>query len=259
MARALHTVIAASFGETTTEPFTEQDNPRDAVLACAAQAAVAVTRGEEDLARDIYKQHLARWPVDIKLAERHLRRFLTLGYVLSDELRERWDTTDLGPSHRRARAAGRVFLQARQGDLRTELPEEHALCFLPLPWSVKLAVRQAAVGRTKLGTWLADRVGASAHRQFRELARDPGLAAGAAKLLATVPAPPEHPIGIEVIGPNLMLGCNGSENLVQISQTGTVQRMFTTPALRTEDLECDRSTFANAATPISTAVPSTTR
>lgn len=201
VARALHTVIAASFGETTTEPFAEQDNPRDAVLACAAHAAVAVTRGEEDLARDIYKQHLARWPVDIKLAERHLRRFLTLGYVLSDELRERWDSTDLGPSHRRARAAGRAFLQARQGDLRTALPEEHALCFLPLPWSVELAVRHAAAGRTALGTWLADRVGTSAHRQFRELARDPGLAAGAAKLLATVPAPPEHPIGIEVIGP----------------------------------------------------------
>lgn len=86
MARALHTVIAASFGETTTVPFTEQGNPRDAVLACATQAALAVTRAEEDLARDIYMQHLARWPVDIELAERHLRRFLTspLSYFSDD-------------------------------------------------------------------------------------------------------------------------------------------------------------------------------
>lgn len=122
VARAFHAVIAASFGEITTEPSAEQDNPRDAVLTCAAQAAAAVTRGDEELARDIYKQHLARWPVDVKVAERHLRRFLTLGYVLSDELRERWDSTDLGPSHRRARAAGRAFLQARQGDLRADLP-----------------------------------------------------------------------------------------------------------------------------------------
>ncbi|MFJ8959469.1 hypothetical protein ACIRG5_08750 [Lentzea sp. NPDC102401] len=201
VARAFHAVIAASFGEITAELPAEQDNPRDAVLTCAAQAAAAVTRGDEELARDIYKQHLARWPVDVKVAERHLRRFLTLGYVLSDELRERWDSTDLGPSHRRARAAGRAFLQARQGDLRTDLPVEHALCFLPLPWSAELAARQAARGRTALGTWLADRVGPAAHRQFRELARDPGLAAGALKLLATVPAPPDHPIGIEVIGP----------------------------------------------------------
>lgn len=201
VARAIHAVIAASFGESGPELPAEQDNPRDAVLACAAQAAAAVTRGEEDLARDLYQQHLDRWPLEITLAERHLRRFLTLGYVLSDELRERWDSTDLGPSHRKARAAGRVFLDARNGDLRKDLPAAHALCFLPLPWSAELAARQAAAGSTHLGTWLADRVGAAVHRQFRELARDPDLAAGAARLLATVPAPPDHPIGIEVIGP----------------------------------------------------------
>lgn len=201
VARALHTVIAASFGETTTELPAEQDNPRDAVLACASRAAVAVTRGEEDLARDLYKRHLVRWPLEVEVAERHLRRFLTLGYVLSEELRERWDDTDLGPSHRRARAAGRAFLQARRGDLRADLDEEHALCFLPLPWSVELAARLAAVGRTKLGAWLADRVGPAVHRQFRALTRDPELAVGATRLLATVPAPPDHPIGIEVLGP----------------------------------------------------------
>ncbi|MFS8098674.1 hypothetical protein LFM09_16200 [Lentzea alba] len=201
VARALHTVIAASFGEATTELPAGQDNARDAVLACASQAAVAVTRGEEDLARDIYKQHLARWPADNKVAERHLRRFLTLGYVLSDELRERWDSTDLGPSHRRARAAGRAFVQARQGDLSEDVPAEHALCFLPLPWSVELAVRLAATGKTKLGGWLADRVGTAVHRLFRDFTRDPELAAGATRLLAAVPTPPDHPIGIEVIGP----------------------------------------------------------
>ncbi|RDI22175.1 hypothetical protein [Lentzea flaviverrucosa] len=201
VARAVHAVVAASFGESAAELTAEQDNPRDAVLACAAQAATAVTRGEEDLARDLYKRHLDRWPLEIKLAERHLRRFLTLGYVLNDELRELWDGTELGPSHRKARAAGRAFIAARNGDPRKELPEAHALCFLPLPWSAELAARQAAAGSTRLGTWLADRVGPAAHRQFRELTRDPDLAAGAAKLLATVPAPPDHPIGIEVIGP----------------------------------------------------------
>lgn len=214
VARALHTVIAASFGDITTElpcgDPAEKDNPRDAVLACAAQAAVAVTRGEEEAARDVYKQHLARWPADIKVAERHLRRFLTLGYVLSDELRDRWDNTDLGPSHRRARAAARAFVRARNGDLRTELPEAHALCFLPLPWSVELAARLAATGKTKLGSWLADRVGTAVHRHFRELTRDPELAAGATRLLATVPTPPDHPIGIEVLGP-MRITRNGVE------------------------------------------------
>lgn len=200
VARALHTVIAASFGEVTTGLPAEQDNPRDAVLACASHAAVAVVSGEEELARDVYKQHLVRWPADIKVAERHLRRFLTLGYVLSDELRERWDSADLGPSHRKARAAGRAFVQARRGVLPACLPEEHAFCFLPLPWSVELAVRLAAAGRTALGTWLADRVGPAVHHRFRELARDPDLAAGATRLLATVPTPPAHPVGVEVLG-----------------------------------------------------------
>ncbi|MEV6717109.1 hypothetical protein AB0M48_34345 [Lentzea sp. NPDC051208] len=203
VARAFHAVIAASSGNTTTElpcgDPAEKDNPRDAVLACAAQAAVAVARGDEELARDAYKRHLAKWPADIKVAERHLRRFLTLGYVLSDELRERWDNTDLGPSHQKARAAGRAFVRARQGDLSSDLSEAHALCFLPLPWSVELAVRLAATGRTKLGAWLSDH--AAVHRKLRDLARDPDLAAGAAKLLATVPTPPDHPIGIEVLGP----------------------------------------------------------
>ncbi|WP_329793126.1 hypothetical protein V1227_14725 [Lentzea sp. DG1S-22] len=44
MARALHTVIAASFGEITSELREEQDNPRDAVPACASRAATAATR-----------------------------------------------------------------------------------------------------------------------------------------------------------------------------------------------------------------------
>ncbi|MET9230719.1 hypothetical protein [Lentzea sp. NPDC003310] len=233
VAGAVRAVVAASFGETGPDLPAEHDNPRDAVLACAAQAAGAVTRGEEDLARDLYKRHLDRWPLEIRLAERHLRRFLTLGYVLSDELRERWDDTDLGPSHRKARAAGRAFLAARNGDPRKDLPDAHALCFLPLPWSVELAARQAAAGSTRLGTWLADRVGAAAHRQFRELTRDPDLVAGAARLLAAVPAPPDHPIGIEVIGP-MRVTRNGVAAEAPELRRARVRQLLGLLVLRTE-------------------------
>lgn len=135
------------------------DNPRDAVLACASQAAIAVARGDESAAGRAYSCCLARWPLRVRFAERHLRRFLALGYVLSDPLRAHWDGVELGPSHQAARAAARALRQAREGDLTAarKLPPAHALCFLPLPWSVELAARLAAAGHPEgrtLGGWL---------------------------------------------------------------------------------------------------------
>jgi LuxR family transcriptional regulator, maltose regulon positive regulatory protein len=214
VATALAAVMAASCGEAAPFPSlpcgdpAEYDNPRDAVLACAAQAAVAVTRGAEPAARQAYARHMARWPVENRFAERHLRRFLALGYVLNDRLRAHWDGVGLGPSHFAARATARVLVHARAGDLTAarELAPAHALCFLPLPWSVELAARLAASGHPhghELGRWLADTLGPTVHRQLRETARsaDRPLAAGAAQLLAALPAPPTHRTEIAVIGP----------------------------------------------------------
>ena len=175
---ALAAVMAASCGEEarfTSLPCgdpADYDNPRDAVLACAAQAAVAVARGAEPAARQAYARHVARWPVENRFAERHLRRFLALGYVLSDRLRAHWDSVALGPSHLTARATARALVQARAGDLTAagELTPGYALCFLPLPWSVELAARLAAAGHPhghELGRWLAGMLGPAAHRQLR--------------------------------------------------------------------------------------------
>jgi len=213
VATALAAVMAASCGEDA--PFgtlpcgdpAGYDNPRDAVLACAAQAAVAAARGTEAAARRAYADHLARWPVEDRFAERHLRRFLALGYVLSDRLRAHWDVVALGSSHLAARATARALVQARAGDLTAarELAPAYALCFLPLSWSVELAARLAAAGHPhghELGGWLADTLGPAVHRQLRETARSAmPLGAGAAQLLAALPAPPAHRTQIDVIGP----------------------------------------------------------
>ena len=214
VATALAAVMAASCGEEAPFPSlpcgdpADYDNPRDAVLACAAQAAVAVVRGAESAAQQAYARHVARWPVENHFAERHLRRFLALGYVLNDRLRAHWDGVALGPSHLAARATARVLVQARAGDLTAagDLPPAHALCFLPLPWSVELAARLAAAGHPhgqELGRWLADTLGPAVHRQLRGTARSASrpLAAGAAQLLAVLPAPPAHRTRIAVIGP----------------------------------------------------------
>lgn len=214
VATALAAVMAASCGQEALfssfpcgDP-ADYDNPRDANLACAAQAAVAVARGAESTARQAYARHVARWPVEDRFAERHLRRFLALGYVLNDRLRAHWDGVALGPSHLAARATARVLIRARAGDLTDagELAPAHALCFLPLPWSVELAARLAAAGHPhgyELGRWLADTLGPTVHRQIRETARSAQrpLAAGAVQLLAALPAPPTHRTRIEVIGP----------------------------------------------------------
>jgi len=214
VATALAAVMAASCGEEAPFPSfpcgdpADYDNPRDAVLACAAQAAVAVVRGAEPAARQAYARHVARWPVEDRFAERHLRRFLALGYVLNDRLRAHWDGVALGPSHVTARATARALVQARAGDLTAagELTPAYALCFLPLPWSVELAARLAAAGHPhghELGRWLADTLGPVVHRQLRETARSAQrpLSAGAAQLLAALPAPPEQRTQIAVIGP----------------------------------------------------------
>ncbi len=203
VATALAAVMAASCGAGALFPPlpcgdpADYANPRDATLACAAAAAVAVARGAEPQARRAYARHVARWPVEDRFAERHLRRFLTLGYVLSDPLRAHWDGVALGPSHLAARATARVLLRARAGDLTGagELAPAHALCFLPLPWSVELAARLAAAGHPhgfRLGRWLADTLGPAVRHQLRETARsaDRPLAAGSAQLLAALPAPP---------------------------------------------------------------------
>ena len=50
--------------------------------------------------------------------------------------------------------------------------------------------------------------------------------------------------GIAVVGPNLLLACNGEERIFEIKQSdGEVVRSFPSGAERAEDLECDRMTF----------------
>ncbi len=186
----------------------DHPNARDAVLACAAEAAVAVGRGDDSAGARAYDELLVTWPPTDRFTERHLRRFLTLGYVLCPPLQTLWDTVDLGPAQTLARAAGRALIAARNGDLSLagRLPTEHALSFLPLPWSVELCARLESSGRHRglpLGGWLADRIGPAFHRQLSAAIHsdDQVIAGGAAELAAALPAPPTHSLGIAVLGP----------------------------------------------------------
>lgn len=60
-------------------------------------------------------------------------------------------------------------------------------------------------------------------------------------------SPPEGNSGIEVIGSNLMLACDGSSNVVRVRESdgAEIGTPFPSGLGRAEDLECDRRTFAS--------------
>lgn len=209
VARAFHAVIAASHGVVVAfeDGRFGLDNARDAAVIGNARAAHAILRGDEDAAARAIADVLERHPAD-RLADRHLRRFLALGYVLDPALRSRWDAAEMGPSHDRARRVARLLVDLRAHRVRRIAPVDPALVLtvLPLPWSVELACRLhecgAADGR-RLLEWLLDHVGCRVHAALRDRAGAPDrrLADGASSLLARIPREPDAVVAIDVLGP----------------------------------------------------------
>ena len=208
VARAFEAVIRASHGELA--PFEDGraglDNPRDDAVLANARAAQAVVRHDEAAAAAAIATVGDRHPGD-RLAERHLRRFLALGYVLDPGLRAQWDVAELGPAHERARQVARLLVDLRRGRRATApIDPPHVLTVLPLPWSVELACRLHGQRRPDgqlLMEWLLDHVGCRAHAELRTAAASPDahLAAGAAALLGRIPREPAEVLSIDVLGP----------------------------------------------------------
>jgi DNA-binding SARP family transcriptional activator len=209
VARAFHAVIAASHGEVVAfeDGRFGLDNARDAAVIGNARAAHAILRRDDDAAARAIADVLERHPDD-RLADRHLRRFLALGYVLDPALRGRWDAAEVGPSHDRARRVARLLVDLRRHDVRQPPSVDPALVLtvLPLPWSVELACRLHESGADdgrRLLEWLLDHVGCRVHTELRTHtgAGDRRLAEGAASLLARIPREPDAVVAIDVLGP----------------------------------------------------------
>jgi DNA-binding SARP family transcriptional activator len=170
------------------------------------RAARAVLAHDEQTARSHYRRHLDRHPVENALGERHLRRWPSYGVVLCDELRTHWSAAQLGPSHLRSAECGLALVAARDGLVRhSEHSPAQVYTQLPLPWSVELAVRWAALGAddaaAALLVYLADRAGAAAVAEVkRQGSIHPELASAATGLLGRLPSAPQHHIGIGVLG-----------------------------------------------------------
>ena len=189
------------------------DNARDSAHLTYARAARSVVEHDEVGAAEHFERHLERYPVSNALGERHLRRWPTLGYVLSTELRAFWNEADLGPSHRMARQCARCLVDARAGRSVDDAPTPAQLFTqLPLPWSMELASRWHAAGDSRgvdLAAFVVDIVGGRPRAELRRLADGGDLRttasrtteAGASGLLRRVaPVPAEH-LTIRVLGP----------------------------------------------------------
>ena len=209
VADAFHAVIRASWGVRL--PFQDivADNARDAAVVANARAAHAVLAHDEAAGTLAIADVAARFGGD-PVGDRHLRRFLALGYLLDPARRAAWDAAPLGPAHERARAVARALAGLRAGrtvalDARTLAPPQ-VFTVLPLPWSVELACRLhgngSPLGATLAG-YLLERAGCRAHHELRmaAVADDPRLAHDATALLSRLPVAPTTELGIAVLGP----------------------------------------------------------
>lgn len=182
------------------------DNGRDSAHLTYATAVRHVMAGDEVRAAQVYDEHLARHPVTDQLAERHLRRFPAIGWVLSPVLRQHWATLPLGPDHVAACASAAAVLTVREGCRPGPLPPTPALVsHLPLPWTVEVVAGLVASGDPRAdGTWreVLALVGPAALDELaRRAAAGEHHLPGAATLQARLPNTPASTSEILVLGP----------------------------------------------------------
>lgn len=184
--------------------------PRETAVAAAAEAALAVARGDDQRARDALVACLERHPMDAG-GEAALRRFLALPYVLVPSTRAAWDAAPLGPCWAEARRLARAYVALREDGAveAIDWPEPgRALSVLPLPWTVALAAADVAAGSEAgraVVCWLLAGLRTSTQSALRSVAADgahpPAVARAARRLLAELPVPPADPVDVRVLGP----------------------------------------------------------
>ena len=178
---------------------------RERTFVAIAHAARDLIVDDEDVAADAFERRLVEIGLDDPLLRGEVLRFLPYSYVLSPSART-WidESAPLGPLHLRTIELAKFLLRLRTDPgSAPECPAGNGeiLTWLPLPWSIEIAVRLAEQGSRRgyeLAEYLADVCGARAHVELRRLAAGhPDLAVGATAILSAVPAPPAGPIRID--------------------------------------------------------------
>jgi len=184
-----------------------------------AEAAMAVTAGEEAAAADLLERAIAIHGLDAGINRRVWRRGLALTYVLVPSARDRWDAAELRGHVAEARALARAVVALREGwgvwgtgdadadELRHSLRDldlsdiARVRVGLHHRFAVDLALGLEAAGRPE-AVALLEALGPRGREAMRaEAARPSDRARLAKSLLALVPAPPAHSTEVAVLGP----------------------------------------------------------
>jgi LuxR family transcriptional regulator, maltose regulon positive regulatory protein len=174
-----------------------------------AEATLRAASGDEDGARALIEDAIARHGLSSGSDRRPWRTALPLTYVLVPDTRATWDAATLAGHLDDARELARAVVGLRAGDGRAVtalvargLPPVDAIRAALLPrFAAELAVGLHAAGAPE-GVALLDALGAPGRDAARTVAGTTGAAGrGARALLAAVPAPPPHPLEVGVLGP----------------------------------------------------------
>ena len=148
---------------------------------------------------------------DDPVGDRHLRRFLALGYLLDPARRAEWDAAPLGPSHERARAVARTLLGLRAGrpvaaDVGAarirRTSSRSCRCRGPSSWPAACTAVARRSAPPSPGTCSSGPGAApTASCGSAAAADDPRLARDATALLSRLPVAPTTELGIGVLGP----------------------------------------------------------
>lgn len=224
---------------------------REQTFVALAHAAGGIVTGDEEVAAAEFEQRLASIGFDEPLLRGELRRYLPYSYVLSSTARTWLESGEgFGPLHHDLRGLARAFVAARD-DPSTPigpLPTNEAIfTWLPLPWSVELAVRLVVVGDDRgleLVGSLSDLAGAGVHRDLRRIAlRWPVLRDAVESILGAVPAPPVETTHVRLIDSSSV--SIGSQRAVPIAR----QRVNQLLCLLTLSDGCTRQTIESALWP----------
>ncbi|WP_041297956.1 BTAD domain-containing putative transcriptional regulator [Ilumatobacter coccineus] len=194
---------------------------RERTFVALVHAAHDLLTRTEAEARAAFVERLDEIGHDDPLLRGELRRFLPYAYILSAPDRDWLDESELSPLHRDLRDLAQTFVAARAdpGAPIGRLPSHQAIvAWLPLPWSIELAVLLAESGDERgleLAAALSGWIGAAAHRELRRVReRVPELTRAADSILSVVPGPPVEVTEVRVCGPETMLSHGGVSHAV---------------------------------------------
>jgi DNA-binding SARP family transcriptional activator len=181
------------------------------VHAALATASLRLAEGDERGAAGTLRKAAELYGIDRGSDRRWWRQNLALSYLLVPDARAVWDERDLRGHLSIVRTLAAATVARREGGDAT------ALRALDLPnigvvraalhhrFAAELAVGLSEAGRSE-GRQLLDVLGPPGRAAVRALAADPQpqdrrLARAAKSLLVSVPAPPQHPTYLGVLGP----------------------------------------------------------